>query len=96
MCWLANSINCYGVGDCLIGAQFLTSDGGFRDEADEGAHPFDIQIQEDPQVYQGTCTGMHTGSTVVKVSATCRQRERRARDDTLSIRIRRRCCRRDR
>ncbi len=37
------SINCYGVGDCLIGSQFLNSSGGFRDEADEGAHPFDLQ-----------------------------------------------------
>ena len=64
-------INCYGVGDCLIGSQFLTTDGGFRDEADEGTHPFDIQIQEDAQVYQGTCSaGCSTGSTVVTVSAT--------------------------
>ena len=66
-----STINCYGVGDCLIGSQFLTTDGGFRDEADEGTHPFDIQIQEDSQVFQGTCSvGCSTGSTVVTVSAT--------------------------
>ena len=77
-----SSINCYGVGDCLIGSQFLTTSGGFRDEADEGAHPFDIQIQEDAQVFQGTCsTGCSTGSTVVTV-ARPPAAERRARDDT--------------
>ena len=64
-----NTLNCYGVGDCLMGAQFLTTDGGFRDEADEGAHPFDIQIQEDSQVFQGTCSaGCSTGSTLVTVA----------------------------
>jgi trimeric autotransporter adhesin len=67
----SNAINCYGVGDCLIGSQFITSSGGFRDEADEGAHPFDIQVQEDTAVFQGTCsTGCTTGSTVVTVAAT--------------------------
>ena len=65
-----STINCYGVGDCLIGSQFLTTAGGFRDEADEGTHPFDIQIQEDSLVFQGTCSaGCSTGSTVVTVSA---------------------------
>ena len=64
------AINCYGVGDCLIGSQFITSSGGMRDEADEGAHPFDLQIQEDFRVFQGTCsTGCATGSTVVTVAA---------------------------
>jgi trimeric autotransporter adhesin len=61
--------HCYGVGDCLIGSQFLTSSGGVRDEADEGTHPFDIQVQEDTAVFQGTCSsGCSPGSTVVKVA----------------------------
>src|ERR1700733_10581389 len=30
-----STINCYGVGDCLLGAQEITASGGFRDEADE-------------------------------------------------------------
>ncbi|MGH9596629.1 MAG: hypothetical protein ACRD3K_07520, partial [Edaphobacter sp.] len=65
----AQSINCYGVGDCLMGSQFLTSSGGFRDEADEGGHPFDLQIQEDGAVFQGVCNqGCTTGSTVVMVA----------------------------
>jgi hypothetical protein len=66
-----HQISCYGVGDCLIGSQFLTASGGFRDEADEGTHPMDIQIQEDSAVFQGTCgTGCTTGSTLVKVTPT--------------------------
>lgn len=66
-----NTINCYGVGDCLIGSQFLTVSGGFRDEADEGAHPFDIQVREDTQVFQGTCSaGCSAGSHVVTVATT--------------------------
>lgn len=65
------NINCYGVGDCLIGSQFLTASGGFRDEADEGAHPFDLQIQEDKRVFQGTCSaGCATGATSVTVAVT--------------------------
>ncbi len=67
----SQTINCYGVGDCLIGSQFMNSSGGFRDQADEGAHPFDLQIQEDAAVFQGTCsTGCTTGSTTVMVAAT--------------------------
>jgi len=67
----AQSINCYGVGDCLIGSQFITASGGFRDEADEGAHPFDIQIHEDSRVFAGTCsTGCSTGSNSVTVAVT--------------------------
>jgi lysophospholipase L1-like esterase len=67
----SNSINCYGVGDCLIGSQFINSSGGFRDEADEGAHPFDIQVHEDTAVFQGICsTGCTPGSTVVTVATT--------------------------
>jgi hypothetical protein len=65
------TINCYGVGDCLIGAEFVTSSGGFRDEADEGTHPMDIQVQEDTLVFQGTCSaGCSTGSTLVTVTPT--------------------------
>jgi hypothetical protein len=62
-------INCYGVGDCLIGSQFINASGGFRDEADEGAHPFDLQIREDSAVFQGTCSaGCTTGSTTVTIA----------------------------
>jgi hypothetical protein len=64
------AINCYGVGDCLIGSQFINSSGGFRDEADEGAHPYDVQIREDSAVFQGTCSvGCTTGSTTVTIAA---------------------------
>lgn len=67
----AQAINCYGVGDCLIGSQYITTSGGVRDEADEGAHPFDLQLQEDVNVFQGTCsTGCVAGSTTVKVATT--------------------------
>ena len=66
-----NTINCYGVGDCLIGSQFLIASGGFRDEADEGTHPFDLQVQEDTLVFQGICSaGCSTGSTVVTITPT--------------------------
>jgi len=64
-------INCYGVGDCLIGSEYITASGGFRDEADEGAHPMDIQIFEDSQVFAGTCgSGCTAGSTSLTVTAT--------------------------
>ncbi len=64
-------VNCYAVGDCLAGGQFILSSGGYRDEADEGAHPFDLQLAEDARVYQGTCgTGCSTGSTNLYVNAT--------------------------
>jgi len=66
----SQQINCYGVGDCLIGSQVMVSSGGFRDEADEGTHPFDIQIQEDTNVFQGVCSaGCSPGSTVVTVGS---------------------------
>ena len=62
-------IDCYGVGDCLIGSQFIYASGGFRDEADEGAHPFDLEIHEDSKVFVGTCTtGCTTGSTSVMIA----------------------------
>jgi len=64
-------INCYGVGDCLIGSQVILASGGFRDEGDEGAHPYDLQIQEDTNVFEGTCSqGCMAGSTVVTVAPT--------------------------
>jgi lysophospholipase L1-like esterase len=64
-------INCYGVGDCLIGSQVIVASGGFRDEADEGTHPYDLQVQEDTSVFEGTCSqGCATGSTVVTVAPT--------------------------
>ncbi|MDE3104433.1 MAG: hypothetical protein KGK08_04590 [Acidobacteriota bacterium] len=65
------SVSCYGVGDCLVGSQSLTASGGFRDSADEGAHPFDLQIQEDSNVFQGTCTtGCSAGSTSLNITPT--------------------------
>ena len=65
------SQSCYGVGDCLLGGQFLTGSGGIRDNADEGIHPYDIQVSEDTAVFAGTCAvGCTSGSTQVKVAAT--------------------------
>ena len=64
-------INCYAVGDCLEGSWVLTSEGGYRDIADEGAHPFDLQVREDSQTFQGTCaSGCTAGSTSLFVNAT--------------------------
>lgn len=63
--------DCYGVGDCLIGSQFIVSSGGFRDNGDEGAHPFDLQIREDGRVFTGTCaSGCSTGATTITVAPT--------------------------
>jgi hypothetical protein len=63
--------DCFGVGDCLMGARFLYASGGFRDSADEGAHPFDLQTHEDSRVFTGTCAGGCTpGSTSVTIAAT--------------------------
>ena len=57
-------IDCFGVGDCLLGSQVILASGGFRDGSDEGAHPYDIQIHEDSRVFEGTClTGCTSGST---------------------------------
>jgi hypothetical protein len=62
--------NCYGVGDCLMGSQFIVSSGGLRDDADEGAHPFDIQLAEDNRVFTATCsTGCTPGATVLQLTA---------------------------
>jgi lysophospholipase L1-like esterase len=64
-------INCYGVGDCLIGSQFIYSSGGQRDNADEGAHPFDLQVREDSRVFAGVCaSGCSTGSTSLTITPT--------------------------
>ncbi|MBS1800022.1 MAG: SGNH/GDSL hydrolase family protein [Acidobacteria bacterium] len=63
--------NCFGVGDCLIGSQFILASGGVRDSADEGAHPFDLQIREDSRVFAGTCAlSCTTGASSVTVNAT--------------------------
>jgi hypothetical protein len=63
------TINCFGVGDCLIGSHFINASGGIRDSADEGAHPFDLQTHEDSRVFVGTCvSGCTTGSTTVMLA----------------------------
>lgn len=65
------SQNCYGVGDCLMGGLFMQASGGFRDDADEGSHPFDRVFTEDTRVFTGTCaSGCSTGSTLVQITAT--------------------------
>ncbi len=65
------SQNCYAVGDCLMGSLFMTYSGGFRDDADEGAHPFDFVVEEDSGVFTGSCAGgCATGATTVQVAAT--------------------------
>jgi len=68
---MGNNINCHGVGDCIAGTQYMYSEGGYRDAADEGTHPFDLFVSEDTAVFAGTCsTGCSTGATSLKVSAT--------------------------
>jgi lysophospholipase L1-like esterase len=63
--------NCYGVGDCLMGGLFMKASGGFRDDTDEGAHPFDLQFAEDTAVFEGTCSsGCTTGATQLQVAVT--------------------------
>lgn len=65
------SQNCYGVGDCLMGGLFMQASGGFRDDADEGSHPFDRVFTEDTRVFLGACaSGCSAGSTSVQISAT--------------------------
>ncbi len=60
--------SCYGVGDCLVGSHYLVGSGGFRDNADEGEHPFDLQITEDGNNFTGNCaSGCTTGSQLVTV-----------------------------
>ena len=66
-----NAVNCFGVGDCLAGSQFILSSGGYRDNADEGTHPFDLQVSEDTRVFEGTCTtGCAPGSRSLFLTAT--------------------------
>ena len=66
-----NTMYCHGVGDCLAGAQYIYSSGGYRDAADEGTHPYDLFVSEDTAVFAGTCaTGCTTGATSLKVNAT--------------------------
>ncbi len=68
---VGSEVNCYAVGDCLAGGQFIRSSGGYRDEADEGTHPFDLQVVEDSRVFQGTCgSGCTAGSTSLAVNVT--------------------------
>src|SRR6185437_10502907 len=50
---------------------FMIASGGLRDSADEGAHPFDLQIHEDSAVFRGTCSsGCTDGSTSLTVGVT--------------------------
>lgn len=66
----SRSQRCYAVGDCLAGSQLIYNSGGMRDDGDEGSHPYDIQISEDTDVFEGTCaTGCTTGSTRLTTSA---------------------------
>ncbi len=67
---LQSNINCYGVGDCMAGGQFIKSSGGYRDNSDEGAHPFDLAVEEDSLLFSGVCgTGCTTGSTSLQVTS---------------------------
>ncbi len=62
-------IDCFGVGDCLIGSRFIYASGGARDSADEGTHPFYLQTHEDPRVFIGSCAGgCSTGSTTLMIT----------------------------
>ncbi len=63
--------DCYGVGDCLMGGMYMRASGGFRDNADEGSHPFDRNFAEDARVFEGTCAqGCTQGATVLQVAVT--------------------------
>ena len=62
-------IDCFGVGDCLLGSRFINASGGFRDAADEGAHLYDTNIFEDSRVFEATCaTGCTTGSSTLMLT----------------------------
>jgi hypothetical protein len=68
---LNSDVVCYSVGDCLAGSQFISSSGGYRDNSDEGTHPYDLQVAEDYHVFGGLCAGgCSTGSTVVTITPT--------------------------
>ncbi|GAA3752698.1 hypothetical protein [Terriglobus aquaticus] len=67
----SHTMDCFGVGDCIANSFYMRASGGFRDSADEGSHPADLQFTEDPRVFTGTCTtGCTTGSQVLQVTAT--------------------------
>jgi len=71
---LGNVENCYGIGDCIAGGQYITTYGGLRDSSDEGVHPWDLSITEASNTFTGTCTsGCTTGSTQVSISAATAQ-----------------------
>jgi hypothetical protein len=62
-------IDCFGVGDCLLGSRVIYASGGQRDSADEGAHLYDTTIFEDYRVFAGNCiSGCTTGSTTLMLS----------------------------
>ena len=68
---MGNDVYCYAVGDCLAGAQFIYSSGGYRDAGDEGTHPFDLSVSEDVRVFEGSCAGgCSTGATSLTVTPT--------------------------
>ncbi len=68
---IANDVYCYSVGDCLAGGQFIVASGGYRDNSDEGTHPYDLQVMEDYHVFGGVCaSGCTTGSTLVTITPT--------------------------
>jgi hypothetical protein len=61
--------HCYAVGDCLNNSNLLYSMGDFHDPSDEGTHPGDQLIEEEPIVFTGTCAGgCSAGSTNVTVA----------------------------
>ncbi len=66
---LGNEVNCFAVGDCLAGSQYIFSSGGYRDPSDEGTHPYDLLVAEDSRVFDSTCaSGCTTGSTMLVTS----------------------------
>ncbi len=67
----SHEVDCFGVGDCIFDSYYMRASGGFRDAADEGSHPADLQLTEDERVFQGVCaSGCTTGSQVLQVTAT--------------------------
>ncbi|WP_419805126.1 hypothetical protein [Terriglobus sp.] len=67
----SHDLDCFGVGDCIANSFYMRASGGFRDSADEGAHPADLQFLEDQRVFLGTCTtGCTAGSQTLQVTAT--------------------------
>ncbi len=66
----SQAVNCFGVGDCLIGSRYVTTSEGWRDNGDEGTHPYDISVTEDPKVPSGICSGgCTTGSTQISIGS---------------------------